>query len=436
MSLIDSIAYFLIRHGFVLELAVCIAATTWGMEHRANFGQRCAAILLVAFVFTENMGHLPSNVYTESVRTFLLWTIAALGVWLCFKIPFSWAVFYATASGTMQHIIFRGARLMQNLIYVLSRYRATWAWGYAYVPLFAVLYILCYFMFSRRLQRPNLGPLPGRTMLLVTAGFQLLLNLFVNLFNYYGSFYGASLFTLYSAFDLVVTVLLFFMLCEMMERSSAERDNTILQQMMRQQRQQLELSRESMELINIKCHDIRKQLYTLGDKVPAEELDELKNAVRIYDTTVRTGCEPLDVLLAERSVICQSRSIQLDYMVDGAKLCFLKPGEIYSLFGNALDNAIEAVTQLPEDKRYIGLQVREDRGMLLIRMENYMAGSPKFVNGLPQTTKGDPDWHGFGVKSIRRIVEQYGGTLRLQAQDGMFCVIAVLPLTEHFKASK
>lgn len=51
-----------------------------------------------------------------------------------------------------------------------------------------------------------------------------------------------------------------------------------------------------------------------------------------------------------------------------------------------------------------------------------------FVDGLPQTTKGDARWHGFGVKSIRRIVQQHGGTLTMQAQDGMFRLVALLPL--------
>lgn len=432
----SGIVSLFVQYGYVLELLVCVAALMWGMERRNRFWWRCMAVVAAAVALAAAVAAVPSSTYTESLRTFLLWTITAVGVWACFEISLEWAVFYATASGTMQHIIFRGSRLLQNAIYVLSGYQADWAWSYAYLPLFVLLYGVCYFVFARRLQKSNLGTMPGRTMLWIAACFQLLLNLFVNLFNYYGTFYGATLFTLYSTFDLIVTVLLFFMLCEMLERSSAQRDNAILQEMMRQQRQQLELSRESVELINIKCHDIRKQLRTLNDKIPTEELDELKKAVRIYDATPRTGCEALDVLLAERSVICQSRSIQLDYIVDGEKLSFLKPGEIYSLFGNALDNAIEAVTPLEEEKRYIGLQVREERGMLVVRMENYTAGSPRFIDGLPQTTKGDPDWHGFGVKSMRRIVEQYGGTLHLQVQDEMFCLAALLPLKAHFKALK
>ena len=287
---------------------------------------------------------------------------------------------------------------------------------------------MCCLTLTRRLHSRNLGTLPGRTMTFIMVGYQLSMNIFVNLFNAFSVDSAPRIFTTYSVYDEVTTILLFFLLCEILQRSDAEWDNMVLQQMMRQQRQQMELSKETVELINIKCHDIRKQLYTLGSRVPTEELDELKKAVDIYGSTVKTGNETLDVLLAERSIVCKGRGIQLDYIADGAKLDFLKPGEVYSLFGNALDNAIEAVTPLEPDRRYIGLQVRAERGMLLIRMENCAAEPLHFVDGLPQTTKGDARWHGFGVKSIRRIVQQHGGTLTMQAQDGMFRLVALLPL--------
>lgn len=291
-----------------------------------------------------------------------------------------------------------------------------------------LLFAVCCLTLTRRLHSRNLGTLPGRTMTFIMVGYQLSMNIFVNLFNAFSVDGAPRIFTTYSVYDEVTTILLFFLLCEILQRSDAEWDNMVLQQMMRQQRQQMELSKETVELINIKCHDIRKQLYTLGSRVPTEELDELKKAVDIYGSTVKTGNETLDVLLAERSIVCKGRGIQLDYIADGAKLDFLKPGEVYSLFGNALDNAIEAVTPLEPDRRYIGLQVRAERGMLLIRMENCAAEPLHFVDGLPQTTKGDARWHGFGVKSIRRIVQQHGGTLTMQAQDGMFRLVALLPL--------
>lgn len=295
------------RHGYVLELLACVAATTWKLERQERFAARLTGILLAEACFTIVWSRCPTTSTPSRCAPF------------CCGASRRWASGCASASRQRGRCSTprrrapcstssTGAKLLQNAVYHMDR--QYWAWSrWVYLGLFVLLFAVC---------------------------------------------------------------------C------------MVLQQMMRQQRQQMELSKETVELINIKCHDIRKQLYTLGSRVPTEELDELKKAVDIYGSTVKTGNETLDVLLAERSIVCKGRGIQLDYIADGAKLDFLKPGEVYSLFGNALDNAIEAVTSLEPDRRYIGLQVRAERGMLLIRMENCAAEPLHFVDGLPQTTKGTP----------------------------------------------
>ena len=265
------------RHGYVLELLACVAATTWKLERQERFAVRLTGILLAEVCFTIVWEQVPHNLYTESLRTFLLWSIAAVGIRLCFRIAAAWAVFYATAAGTMQHIIYRGAKLLQNAVYHMDR--QYWAWSrWVYLGLFVLLFAVCCLTLTRRLHSRNLGTLPGRTMTFIMVGYQLSMNIFVNLFNAFSVDGAPRIFTTYSVYDEVTTILLFFLLCEILQRSDAEWDNMVLQQMMRQQRQQMELSKETVELINIKCHDIRKQLYTLGSRVPTEELDELKTA--------------------------------------------------------------------------------------------------------------------------------------------------------------
>ena len=98
------------RHGYVLELLACVAATTWKLERQERFAVRLTGILLAEVCFTIVWEQVPHNLYTESLRTFLLWSIAAVGIRLCFRIAAAWAVFYATAAGTMQHIIYRGGQ--------------------------------------------------------------------------------------------------------------------------------------------------------------------------------------------------------------------------------------------------------------------------------------------------------------------------------------
>ena len=115
-------------------------------------------------------------------------------------------------------------------------------------------------------------------------------------------------------------------------------------------------------------------------------------------------------------------------IADGAALDFMRPSDLYSLFGNALDNAMEAIKGLRDaQRRSISLIVRRRGQMVSIHAENYFDGKVNLVDGLPQTTKGDHSAHGFGTRSMRMIVESYGGTLTYLAQDDVFHLNALIP---------
>ena len=98
----------------------------------------------------------------------------------------------------------------------------------------------------------------------------------------------------------------------------------------------------------------------------------------------------------------------------------IREADLYTLFGNAIDNAAEAVMKLPEEKRVISLTTGETGELFSVNIRNFYRGSVSFEGGLPVTTKGDSDYHGFGMKSIKRIVEKYGGDLSVVAGDGVF----------------
>lgn len=197
-----------------------------------------------------------------------------------------------------------------------------------------------------------------------------------------------------------------------------------------------ELSRQNVEAINIKCHDIRHQIRQLRDgssgTVDAGALDDIEREVEVYDSQVRTGNAALDTVLSEKRLVCDQAGVELSVMADGTALAGMPPADLYSLFGNALDNAIEAARKVPEmDRRYILVTVRRSTGMVAVHVENSFTGpSPTFEDGLPRTTKEDATSHGFGTLSMRRTAERYGGTLALAAHDGTFTLDALLAVPE------
>lgn len=87
-------------------------------------------------------------------------------------------------------------------------------------------------------------------------------------------------------------------------------------------------------------------------------------------------------------------------MVDGTALNKMKSSDIFSLFSNALDNAIEGVLEYGDDKRVISLKVMKQGKITAGNIENYCDKEIVYDSGFPITTKKNKNVHGFGLKSI------------------------------------
>lgn len=212
------------------------------------------------------------------------------------------------------------------------------------------------------------------------------------------------------------------------EKATAER-------LLAERERQYEMSRETIDAINIKCHDLRHQIRSLATGAAVVDkavLDDAAKDIRVYDATVRTGNDVLDTILTEKSLVCQSHGITLTCIADGEALSGMQAADLYAFFGNALDNAIRAVEALPDQNlRSISVIVKRKMGMASIHIENYCdqsAVSIRTSDGLPETTKADAANHGFGTRSMRSIVERYGGTISFSAKGATFCVDALVPM--------
>ncbi len=199
---------------------------------------------------------------------------------------------------------------------------------------------------------------------------------------------------------------------------------------------QYKQSRESMELINRKYHDLKHQIAALRAEPDAQRrnawLDAMEDEIVSYEVQSKTGNSVLDTVLTSKKLYCQKHKIMLTTVVDGGLLDFMDAMDICTIFGNALDNAVEAVLQMPEkEKRLIHLTVTAYRGFVLIRVENYFEGELKFDGGNPVSTKGDDKFHGFGVKSIRYSAQRYGGTVSIETKKNWFELKLLIPLPKN-----
>ena len=196
--------------------------------------------------------------------------------------------------------------------------------------------------------------------------------------------------------------------------------------------EQYQLARENIAVINQKVHDLKHQVRAIRD-ASKEDLDryleEVEESVQIYESMIQTGNEVLDTILTEKSLYCQARGIQVSCVADGRQMQFINTVDLYAILGNAIDNAIEEVSEFREkEKRQIDVLIYRQQQFLVIHIINPMRGTLQYEEGIPVTTKSDRRIHGFGLRSIKYMLKKYDGFLNLSAEDGVFSLMMLIPV--------
>ena len=189
---------------------------------------------------------------------------------------------------------------------------------------------------------------------------------------------------------------------------------------------QQEMMENNINFINMKCHDLRKELRRLKAKkgeLTDEDFCLLEESLNFYDSSVKTGNVNIDALIQDKLIYCNSVGIEFTSLVDGDAFKDMASSDVYFLLTNIIDNAIEATEAIQEkEHRVISLTASRKHGMLMIEETNYYRGELVFNNdGSIKTTKQEnKKYHGFGTKSIAYIVKKYNGTMDYETKDGIF----------------
>lgn len=202
-------------------------------------------------------------------------------------------------------------------------------------------------------------------------------------------------------------------------------ENDVINSMLLKQTEQYKFNKANAEMLHVKAHDLKHQIAILrkGGEEAEALLNELESVVYGYESTIITDNAVLNVIISEKWQYCVKHKIKMTCNVDPKAFSNLEAVHLYSLLGNILDNAIEAVMGIKEkEKRIISLNISYVHGVSLLHCYNYHNGNVHLENGLSLTNKEDKYLHGFGVKSIKNIVSQYNGEISFEADDSIFHV--------------
>ena len=215
------------------------------------------------------------------------------------------------------------------------------------------------------------------------------------------------------------------------EREQSEK----MRQVLFSQQLLFEQKLKDADLINRKYHDMKNLLLYLrseeGSARNTEAVDELLETIAPYGAQIQCGNEVVDVILSEKMALCQEEKISFIPCLDGALFDFVRPLDLCTLFGNALDNAIESCREMEDrEKRRITLYGSEKGNAVVLTVRNSFAHEPDLRCGLPATTKADAASHGFGLRNMQMIAERYGGSLHCRVEGEEFVLTILLMRAE------
>lgn len=293
----------------------------------------------------------------------------------------------------------------------------------------ALIYTATYFVFVRKIMKLDTKLIKSYFAL----GVSIITVLITNILSQWMAYVGNDIY--HNMYDSFLCVMLLFVQYGLFYISELVKKNQDMKLVLHLSEEQHKMSQENIELINIKCHDLKHQIAAIRDLQDSRRVDEslkkIENSIMIYDSILKTGNPTLDTVLTEKKLICEKHGIRFSFIVDGASLDFIDEEDIYVLFGNALDNAIESVTEQEDpDNRIVSIRLVTKGKILSVHIDNFCGHEVTFKDGLPVTTKHDTRYHGYGMKSIKYIVERYGGTMSVFIKDGMFNLNVTIPVKE------
>ena len=207
----------------------------------------------------------------------------------------------------------------------------------------------------------------------------------------------------------------------------------VVQNVLQNQYVQYKQSRESIELINYKYHDLKHQIAFLRSENDPEKrnefLNRMEDEIKQYEAQNKTGNKVLDTVLTAKSMYCAKHGITFTCVADGTLLDFMDTMDICSIFGNALDNAIECEKKIEDkEKRLIHVTVSKQKKFLILRFENYYEEKLQYKEGKLITTKKEKGFHGYGIKSIRYTVNKYDGAVSIDTDNNWFDMKILIPV--------
>lgn len=213
------------------------------------------------------------------------------------------------------------------------------------------------------------------------------------------------------------------------KKSDAERNEQIIRITVEEQAKELEAFKRSEREIKMLRHDLRLFLATLSVCVDTDDKATARDLINSYTEQVDRSkptrfCanDTVNYVLSDFDAKCEAHEVKFVHSV-GVENISVNEIMFSSILSNALDNALNAVIELPLEQRTVSLMLKAADGKLLLSVKNPISKKPVFSNGRPVSNQRG---HGYGTQSIRYMTEKLGGNCQFTADDELFITRVII----------
>lgn len=237
---------------------------------------------------------------------------------------------------------------------------------------------------------------------------------------------------------LASTIVLVLLFVKIIKDNKIKSQNEIMKNKLDMQYEHYLSVQESHMKVRKLYHDINNHINTIDNlKNNSEEVNEyvsnLKGEIEEFKSIYNTGNMILDIIINEKSEICNKKGIKFTCDINFSKVNFIKPMDVSSIFANILDNAIEACDKIHDDNinKYIRIKGTISKSYFVLKCENSKVNHIKVNKNIFLTDKIDKFKHGIGIQSIKSSLEKYEGEILFEDEKDKFTLNIYIPLNHN-----
>lgn len=231
----------------------------------------------------------------------------------------------------------------------------------------------------------------------------------------------------------LMCLIMYFIVQQMSKDNQTKLEYELMKEKEKYSKESMEIIKRSNEELREFKHDLKNYLLPLQEAMETMSQSEMikswkkiNQKIEDVQTLIQTGNSYVDSMINTKITLARSEKVDVKCTIL-SKMEGIDDLEFCSVFGNLMDNAIEAERKVTEKKEII-IFVEEQMGYLRLEIQNKIEKSVLNENSSLNTTKKDTSSHGIGHKSVKRTMQKIGGALKYYETGDLFCAEAVFPI--------